>query len=219
MLGSIRLWGFGGFQSAIPSPEPRGDTLIPGFGVMPYQTSKAPKTYSQAMKSPDSASWIDAIRVELSAMARLGVWKIVDIPAGVELLNTVWIFRKKFDQDGNLSKYKARLCAAGNLQVEGVNYAETYAPTGRPTALRALLSMGVFHNFEIHQMDVKNAFLNGKLDETIYLRAPAGLSLPKGKCLLLVKSIYGLKQAPRVWHHELSSFFKSIQFSPSPADP
>jgi hypothetical protein len=183
------------------------------------QTSEAPKTYSQAMKSPDSASWVEAISAELSAMERLGVWKVVDIPAGVELLNTVWIFRQKFDENGQLSKYKARLCAAGNFQVEGLNYAETYAPTGRPTALRTLLSMGVATGLDIHQMDVKNAFLNGKLDETIYLRPPAGLLVQKGKCLLLLKSIYGLKQAPRVWHHELSSFFKSVNFSPSNADP
>jgi hypothetical protein len=183
------------------------------------QTTDAPKTYAKAMKDPGAASWTKAIGAELSAMERLGVWEIVDIPAGFELLNTVWIFRKKFDQNGCLSKFKARLCAAGNFQVEGINYAETYAPTGRPTSLRALLSMGVVNGLDIHQMDVKNAFLNGKLDESIYLRAPAGLSVPKGKCLHLLKSIYGLKQAPRVWHHELSTFFSSISFSSSPADP
>jgi hypothetical protein len=183
------------------------------------QTTDAPKTYAKAMKDPGAASWTEAIGAELSAMERLGVWEIVDIPAGFELLNTVWIFRKKFDQNGRLSKFKARLCAAGNFQVEGINYAETYAPTGRPTSLQALLSMGVVNGLDIHQMDVKNAFLNGKLDESIYLRAPAGLSVPKGKCLHLLKSIYGLKQAPRVWHHELSTFFSSISFSSSPADP
>lgn len=183
------------------------------------QTSEAPKTYSQAMKRHDSGNWLEAVKAELSAMERLGVWVVVDIPVGEDLLNTVWIFRIKFDEYGKLSKYKARLCAAGNFQTEGINYAETYAPTGRPTALRALLSMGFASGLDVHQMDVKNAFLNGKLEETIYLRAPAGLSLPKGKCLRLVKSIYGLKQAPRVWHHELSAFFRSINFAPSTADP
>jgi hypothetical protein len=86
-------------------------------------------------------------------------------------------------------------------------------------ALRALLLLGVHDGYDIHQMDVKNAFLNGKLDETIYLWPPAGLSIPKGKCLHLLKSIYGLKQAPRVWHHELLQFFSSIDFSPSKANP
>jgi hypothetical protein len=85
--------------------------------------------------------------------------------------------------------------------------------------LRALLSCGVHEDYDIHQMDVKNAFLNGKLDKTIYLQPPAGLSVPRGKCLHLLKSIYGLKQAPRVWYHELSAFFLLIKFSPSKADP
>ncbi|PLW08754.1 hypothetical protein PCANC_21880 [Puccinia coronata f. sp. avenae] len=183
------------------------------------QTSVAPKTYSKAMKDPDKDSWVEAINAELFAMERLGVWEIVDIPKNHELLNTVWIFRKKYDQNGVLSKFKARLCAAGNFQVEGENYAETYAPTGRPTALRSLLAMGHSNGLQIHQMDVKNAFLNGKLEDTIYLRAPAGLTIPHGKCLHLLKSIYGLKQAPRVWYHELSSFFTSANFSPSDADP
>jgi hypothetical protein len=152
-------------------------------------------------------------------MERLGVWEIVNIPADYELLNTVCIFRKKFNQHGNLTKFKACLCAAGNFQVEGINYAETYAPTGRPMTLRAVLSMGIVNGLDIHQMDVKNVFLNGKLDKTIYLRAPDGLSIPKGKCLHLLKYIYGLKQAPWVWHHKLSTFFKSIFFLLSPADP
>ncbi|KAI7932968.1 hypothetical protein MJO28_017896 [Puccinia striiformis f. sp. tritici] len=183
------------------------------------QTSEAPKSYSKAMKDPDRDSWIAAIEAELSAMDRLGVWEVVDIPDDCKLLNTVWIFRRKFDQHGNLTKFKARLCAAGNFQVQGENYAKTYAPTGRPTVLRTLIAMGFAKGLQIHQMDVKNAFLNGKLEEVIYLRAPAGLNIPKGKCLRLLKSIYGLKQAPRVWHHELSSFFKSVNFSASNADP
>jgi hypothetical protein len=143
------------------------------------QIAKAPKSYSQAMKFPNSENWKGAIKLELAAMARLEVWRVVDIPPGESLLSTVWVFQKKFDENGKLSKYKARLCTASNFQVEGLNYAKTYAPTGWPTALWAPLSMGVAKNLDIHQMDVKNAFLNGNLDKTISLRAPAGL------CLLL----------------------------------
>jgi hypothetical protein len=142
------------------------------------------------MQTLDSASWKEAIEAELSAMDCLAVWKIVNIPTGADLLNTVWIFWRKFDKNGALTKYKVRLCAAGNFQVEGINYSETYAPTGCPTALCALLSKGALEGLLIHQMDVKNAFLNGSLDKTIYLRPPAGLFVPKGKCLLLVNSIY-----------------------------
>jgi hypothetical protein len=189
-------------------------------GVQFYdQTSDAPKTYSKAMKAPDAASWSAAVESELSAMDCLQVWEVIDIPPGAELLKTVWIFWKKFDENGALSKYKARLCPAGNFQTKGVNYTKTYAPMGCPTALRALLSLGVNEGYSIHQMDVKNAFCNGKLDKTIFLRPLAGLPIPKGKFLHLLKSIYGLKQVLRVWHHELLEFFKSIKFSASDADP
>jgi hypothetical protein len=126
---------------------------------------------------------------------------------------------QKSDKNGNLTNYKAQLCAAGNFQVKGINYNKTYATTGFPTALCALLSMGTLKGLEIHQMDIKNVFLSGKIDETIYLCAPAGLSIPLGKFLYLLNSIYGLKQAPRVWHHKLSQFFKSINFLPLPACP
>lgn len=79
----------------------------------------------------------------------------------------MWIFRKRFDENGTLSKYKAWLCAAGNFQVEGINYANTYAPTRHPTALRALLSMGTAEGLDIHKMEVKNVFLNDKIEEMI----------------------------------------------------
>jgi hypothetical protein len=99
------------------------------------QKSKATKTYLKAMRNLDKDSWTAVIESELLVMARLGVWEIVDIPHEHELLNTVWIFRKKDDEHGALSKFKARLCAAGNFQVQGENYAKTYAPTGCPTVL------------------------------------------------------------------------------------
>ncbi|KAI7956145.1 hypothetical protein MJO29_007544 [Puccinia striiformis f. sp. tritici] len=152
-----------------------------------------PKTYKQALASPDSANWLAAVKVELQAMERLEVWEevpISSIPFGVRLLHSLWVFRKKFDADGNLVKYKARLVAQGSAQQEGVDYNETYAPTGRSSALRVALTIGVNEGMDIHQMDVCNAFLNGNLDE-----------------------------APRVWYWELSSFFKSINFTPSPSDP
>ncbi|KAI7945472.1 hypothetical protein MJO29_011860 [Puccinia striiformis f. sp. tritici] len=127
------------------------------------------KTYKQALASPESANWLAAVKVELEAMERLEVWEEVPISsllAGVKLLHSLWVFRKQFDADGNLVKYKARLVAQGSAQQEGIDYN----------------------------------------------------MLPPVK-LLLFKSIYGLKQAPRVWYHELSSFFASIDFEPSPSNP
>ncbi|POW22111.1 hypothetical protein PSHT_01588 [Puccinia striiformis] len=181
-------------------------------------SSPIPKTFSAAMASPKAEDWKRAVDIELEAMACLNVWQMVPFPEDRSLLGIVWVFRKKFDTDGNLVKFKARLCAQGSAQVEGIDYNETYAPTGRPAALRAMLAVGMNEGMDIHQMDVRNAFLNGALDEDIYLRPPSGLSVPPGHCLKLLKSIYGLKQAPRVWYRELLAFFESIDFAPSPVD-
>ncbi|POW22754.1 hypothetical protein PSHT_00941 [Puccinia striiformis] len=198
------------------------DPLFAFSTIMPPQvslSSPVPKTFSAAMASSEAEDWRRAVDIKLEAMARLNVWKMVPLPEGRSLLGSVWVFQKKFDADGNLVKFKARLCAQGSAQVEGVDYDETYAPTGRPAALRAMIAVGINEGMDIHQMDVRNAFLNGTLDEDIYLRPPSGLSVPPGHCLKLLKSIYGLKQAPRVWYCELLAFFESIDFAPSPADP
>jgi hypothetical protein len=178
-----------------------------------------PRTYREAIASPEANHWRQAIDAELSAMDQAGVWNSVPIPPATSLLGTVWVFRKKTDAEGNVIKYKARLCAQGSRQTQGEDYNLTYAPTGRSAALRTALLIGLSKGFDIHQMDAKNAFLNGVLSEEIYLRTPAGVNLPANHCLKLIKSIYGLKQAPRVWYQALKDFFLSVKFNPSPADP
>jgi hypothetical protein len=143
-------------------------------------------------------------------MKDLKVWSIEIMPGNESLLGTVWVFRKKKDSEGVVVKFKARLCAQGSQQTEGFGF--TYAPTGRSTSLRAALIVGLSRGYSIHQMDAKNAFLNGNLKESVYLQPPPGLDVPKGYCLKLHKAIYGLKQAPRVWYAELKDFFLSIDF-------
>ncbi|PLW24325.1 hypothetical protein PCASD_06555 [Puccinia coronata f. sp. avenae] len=179
--------------------------------------SKIPRTYREAMLSANTSCWSQAVEQELSAMEKLHVWEINLIPGNESLLGNVWVFRKKKDSEGVVVKFKARLCAQGSQQHEGFGY--TYAPTGRSTSLRAALIVGLLRGYDIHQMDAKNAFLNGNLEENVYLQPPPGLDVPKGYCLKLNKAIYGLKQAPRVWYGELKQFFASTNFTPSPANP
>lgn len=186
---------------------------------MALHTSDVPKTYREAMVSSESSCWSQAIDKELDAMKDLRVWEIQVNPEDEALLGTVWVFRKKKDSEGVVIKFKARLCAQGSQQREGVDFTKTYAPTGRSASLRAALTIGLSKGYHIHQMDAKNAFLNGDLEENVYLRPPPGLNVPPGHCLKLNKAIYGLKQAPRVWYGALKEFFISILFKPSPADP
>ncbi|MBW0530298.1 hypothetical protein O181_070013 [Austropuccinia psidii MF-1] len=177
-----------------------------------------PKTFRQALISADSQQWLLAIQAEKRSLEDKGVWEVVSPPSNVHLLNSVWVFKRVFDGDGNLIKHKARLCAQGCSQIPGLEYSDTYAPTGAMATLRLILSLGVTRNWHIHHMDAKTAFLNSPLTEDIYLRPPAGLELSPGKCYRLKKSIYGLKQSPRCWYQELVSFFNSIHFAPSAAD-
>ncbi|KAI7959985.1 hypothetical protein MJO29_005053 [Puccinia striiformis f. sp. tritici] len=203
----------------ILTTSPFYDTIFALSASANTPLASVPKSYKQAMASPEVAQWTDAVDVELAAMVRLKVWDVVPIPSGANLLGSIWVFHKKYDTDGNLLKFKARLCAQGSAQQEGIDYTETYAPTGRSAALRMVLAYAVNNNLGIHQMDVRNAFLNGTLDEVIHLCCPAGLTIPPGHCLKLNKSIYGLKQAPRVWYRALSEFFATINFSPAPNEP
>ena len=104
--------------------------------------------------------------------------------------------------DGTIDKYKARLVVKGYRQKEGLDYFDIYSPVTRITSIRMLIALAAVHDLKIHQMDVKTAFLNGELEEKIYMEQPEGFIVPgkEKKVYRLVKSLYGLKQAPKQWH-------------------
>lgn len=185
-------------------------------------TSMDPKTYLQALKRPDADLWTDAMNCELAALERMNVWEEVELPAGEHALGTTWVYKRKTGASNELIKYKARLCAQGFSQMEGIDYSKTYAPTGRLATLRTCLAISAEEDFEIIQMDAVGAFLNGVPDETLYIKPPNGYNcqkLCKNIVLKLNKSLYGLKQSPRCWYNQLKDFFLSIKFKPSQADP
>ena len=125
------------------------------------------------------------------------MWELVDLPPGSKPLGYKWIFKKKMKADGSIDKYKARLVIKGYKQKEGLDYFDTYSPVTRISSIRMLIAIAAIHNLEIHQMDVKTAFLNGDLDEEIYMEQPEGFIVPgQEKKVWLVKSLYRLKQAP-----------------------
>ena len=122
----------------------------------------------------------------------------MDLPPGSKPLGYKWIFKRKMKADGSIDKYKARLVIKGYKQKEGLDYLDTYSPVTRISSIRMLIAIAAINNLEIHQMDVKTAFLNGDLDEEIYMEQPKGFIVPgqEKKVCRLVKSLYGLKQAP-----------------------
>ncbi|CAM8987407.1 unnamed protein product [Rhodiola kirilowii] len=126
-------------------------------------------------------------------------WELVNLPHGCKPLDSKWIFTKKMKVDGTVEKYKARLVIKGYRQKEGLNYFDTFSPVTRITSIRMIIAIAALRNLEIHQMDVKTAFLNGDLEEEIYMEQPEGCKAPgqERKVCKLVKSLYGLKQAPK----------------------
>ena len=126
-------------------------------------------------------------------------WELVDLPPGSKPLGYKWIFKRKMKADGSIDKYKASLVVKGYRQKEGLDYFDSYSPVTRITSIRMLISIAALFKLEIHQIDVKTTFLNGDLNEEIYMEQPEGfvVSGQEKKVCRLVKSLYGLKQAPK----------------------
>ena len=135
-------------------------------------------------------------------------------PLGVNPIGNKWVFKRKIDMDGNLTVYKARLVAKGFRQIQGVDYDETFSPVAMFKSIRILLAIAAFHDYEIWQMDVKTAFLNGFLEEDVYMVQPEGFVNPRDakKVCKLKRSIYGLKQASRTWNIRFDEEVKKLNF-------
>jgi hypothetical protein len=158
---------------------------------------------------------------EMTSHMENQTWKLVpvsDVPQGKKVLQGRWVFTVKRDEHGHIQRYKSRFCAKGYMQREGVDFNEVYAPTSKHVTLRALLAVAAEQDLEVHQMDIKTAFLHGELEEEIYIEQPKGFELP-GMVCRLQKSIYGLRQAPRVWYTKLKGVLEEINFQASDADP
>lgn len=162
-----------------------------------YLVDDTPKSILEAYASPDADYWKEAVRSEMDSIITNATWELTDRPYGCKPVGCKWVFKKKLRPDGTIEKYKARLVAKGYTQKEGEDFFDTYSPVARLTTIRVLLALAASHGLLVHQMDVKTAFLNGELDEEIYMKQPDGFVVEgqEGKVLKLLKSLYGLKQA------------------------
>jgi hypothetical protein len=148
---------------------------------------------------------------ELNNFTRNQVWELVERPKNHNVIGTKWVYRNKENEDGIVVKNKSRLVAQGYTQVEGLDFDETFAPVARLEAIRILLSYACSRNIKLYQMDVKSAFLNGKISELVYVEQPPGFEDPTNPnhVYKLSKDLYGLKQAPRAWYERLRDFLLS----------
>ena len=139
-----------------------------------------PTNYEEAMMSPDSNKWLEAMKSEIASMYENKVWTLVDLSDDRQAIENKRIFKKKTDADGNVTVYKAWLVAKGFRQVQGVDYDETFSPVATLKSVRIMLAIAAFYDYEIWQMDVKIVFLNGFLKEELYIMQPEGFIDPKG---------------------------------------
>ena len=162
-----------------------------------------------------------ATDAEYNSLIKNKTWKLVELPPGRKAIGYKWVFKLKHNVDGRVERLKARIVAKGYAQKYGIDYDEISSPVVRFYSIRLLLTFAVQHDFLIHQMDVETAFLNGKLDEEIYMQQPEGYLKPRKEHLVckLKKSLYGLKQSSRCWNKAFREGFEKISFTQASADP
>ncbi|KAI3796080.1 hypothetical protein L1987_38743 [Smallanthus sonchifolius] len=151
-------------------------------------------------------SWVEAMQEELQQFSKLHVWNLVDLPKNKVPIGTRWVFRNKKDEGGTVIRNKARLVVQGFYQEEEIDYEEVFAPVARLEAIRMFLAYAAYMDFTVHQMDVKSAFLYGKVQEEVYVKQPPGFIDPNfsDRVYKLDKALYGFHQAPRAWYETLS---------------
>jgi len=166
------------------------------------QDDEEPKTFSHALSGPKASEWVKAMKEEMESMKINQVWDLVDLPSGRRSIGNKWVLKIKRKADGLIERYKARLVVKGYTQEEGIDYEDTFSPVVRITSVRLILAIVVHMDLKLYQMDVRIAFLNGELNEEIYMDQPLEFKT-KGqerKVCKLKRSIYGLKQASRQWN-------------------
>ncbi|GJV33831.1 putative ribonuclease H-like domain-containing protein [Tanacetum coccineum] len=172
-----------------------------------FLSQEEPKKIAKALQDD---SWVQAMQEELLQFKLQQVWVLVDLPHGMKVIGTKWVYRNKRDERGMVVRNKARLVAQGYTQEEGIDYDEVFAPVARIEAIRLFLAFASFMGFIVFQMDVKSAFLYGTIDEEVYVSQPPGFVDPDhpNKVYKVVKALYGLHQAPRAWYATLSTFLE-----------
>ena len=170
--GCVSYHGLSAHNSANPDKHE-----LQHFALAAMSSSNKP-TYRDAMAGLKKDQWLAVMQDELNHIRKMQTYDLVKRPMNANIVGAVWSLRKKCDEHNNIIKYKARLCLQGFSQVPGVDYNQTASPTTRTASFRFPLALAAAHDLEVHQIDFKNAYLNGKLDETIYMCQPPGFAAP-----------------------------------------
>ncbi|MCO5550860.1 hypothetical protein L7F22_004354 [Adiantum nelumboides] len=160
-----------------------------------------------------------AMNEEMAALDVNETWELVPLPEGKKSIGCKWVYKVKHNTDGSISRYTARLVAKGYAQTYGIDYEETFSPVAKMAIVCTVIAVATSKGWLLHQMDVKNAFLHGYLQEEVYMEQPQGYEDVKhlGYVCKLKKALYGLKQAPRAWHARIVAYFIRENMNPKRA--
>jgi hypothetical protein len=179
-----------------------------------------PNSYKEAVSSPHSEDWKNAMKEEMSSHEANKTWELVPRPTKAKVLDNRWVYKVKHNPDASLERLKARLVIKGYEQRQGLDYSKTFAPFCRYESLRLLLAIAAAKQLKMKQFDIKTAFLYGDLTETVYMEQPEGYKQPGPDLVCLLKnSLYGLKQAARSWSKTFCGFLAKYDFQPTASDP
>jgi hypothetical protein len=186
-------------------------------------TGDEPKSYAEAIKSPESQLWKEAMDAEYKALVDNGTWELCELPPGRKAIGNTWVFKIKYDESGNPARYKARFVSQGFSQMPGIDFFETTSPVVKMVCVRTVLALANQQGWILENMDFDTAFLQSPVEEEIYVRQPKGYEIDgtDGRTLVcrLKKSLYGLKQASRNWNQEIDAWLQSFGLKPSGVDP
>jgi hypothetical protein len=177
-----------------------------------------PQTFTEAMQSSECDKWQAAMTDEMTSLLHNNTWELVEKPVDRAVIKNRWVFKVKTKVDGSVDRFKARLVAKGYSQTAGIDYTETFSPVARFDSIRAVLSVAAAEKLNLHQFDVKTAFLYGTIDELIYMQQPEGFEDGTDRVCMLKKSLYGLKQSPRCWNVTFTAFLDKHGLKQSVAD-
>ncbi|KAE8709398.1 Agamous-like MADS-box protein AGL6 [Hibiscus syriacus] len=176
------------------------------------------KWESNFQEAVQEKKWRDAMDEEIKAIEKNDTWELTSLPKGHKAIGVKWVYKTKQNAKGEIERHKARLVAKGYSQKAGIDYDEIFAPVARLETIRLIISLAAQNKWKIQQMDVKSAFLNGVLEEELYIQQPSGYEVKghEDKVLKLNKALYGLKQAPRAWNSRIDKYFQENGFNKCP---
>jgi hypothetical protein len=176
-----------------------------------------PTCFEEAIQRKE---WVDVMTEEYQSIIKNEVWEIVPKRKSKDVVSSKWIFKIKHVADGSIEKYKARFVTHGFSPKKGIDYEETFAHVARYTSIRTIIALAAKMKWKLHQMDIKTTFLNGVIEDEVYIEQPQGFEIENRKSHVceLKKVLYGLKQAPKAWYGQIESFMPSLGFTKSKAD-